>query len=320
MKKIIATVLSIFYLTLSFGQAKKPTLMIIPNDNWCHVNGYEIETQNQGLKVVSPDYERALRENSDLGNVITKINGLMGDRGFPLKTLEESLKKIKQDAAEQMVMTSKTSGSSVSESAYDKLTSVAKADIILKLGWTVTKSGFNKTIQINLEAVDAYTGKSIASQNPPGNPSSTADMPTMLSEAVLSIIDNFNARLQSYFDDLFTNGREVIVKVSKFDSWDGDFEKVYEVNGEKKELNAIIEDWMSKNTVKGRFTTSDATENKMTFEQVRIPLYDPSGKAIDCKGFLKPLKTYLEGQPFNIPAVKLTPKGLGQTWIILGEK
>ena len=239
MKKIIATVLSIFYLTLSFGQAKKPTLMIIPNDNWCHVNGYEIETQNQGLKVVSPDYERALRENSDLGNVITKINGLMGDRGFPLKTLEESLKKIKQDAAEQMVMTSKTSGSSVSESAYDKLTSVAKADIILKLGWTVTKSGFNKTIQINLEAVDAYTGKSIASQNPPGNPSSTADMPTMLSEAVLSIIDNFNARLQSYFDDLFTNGREVIVKVSKFDSWDGDFEKVYEVNGEKKELNAF---------------------------------------------------------------------------------
>lgn len=294
--------------------------MIIPNDNWCHQNGFEIETDNQGLKVVSPDYERALRENSDLGNVITKINGLMADRGFPLKTLEEALKKIKQDAAESMAMTSKSSGSGVSENMFEKLTNVAKSDIILKLGWTVNKSGFNKSIQINLEAIDSYTGKSIASQNPVGNPSSTADMASMLSESVLSIIDNFNARLQSHFDDLFANGREVIVKVSKFESWDGDLEKEYEVGGEKKELSAIIEDWMSKNTVKGRFENSDATENKMTFEQVRIPLYNASGKAIDCKDFCKPLQTYLQGAPFNIPGVKLVKKGIGQTWIILGEK
>ncbi len=294
--------------------------MIFPSDNWCNINGFEITSDNQGTKVVNPDYERALREHTDLGNVITKINGLMADRGFPLKTLEESLKKVKQDAAESMAMTSKTSGSGVSESLYDKLTNVAKADIILKLGWKTTKSGFNNSVQINLEAVDAYTGKSIASQNPPGNPSATADMPTMLSEAVLSIIDNFNARLQTYFDDLFANGREVIVKVSKFDSWDGDLEKEYDIDGEKKELSSIIEDWMSKNTVKGRFENTDATENKMTFEQVRIPLYNASGRAIDCKDFCKPLQSYLQGAPFNIPGVKLVKKGLGQTWVILGEK
>jgi hypothetical protein len=320
MKKLIIVCLLLVQVSLAFSQAKKPTLMIIPNDNWCHQNGFEIETNNQGLKVVSPDYERALRENSDLGNVITKINGLMADRGFPLKPLEDALKKIKQDAAESMAMTSKSSGSGVSENLYEKLTNVAKTDIIIKLGWTVTKSGFNKSIQINLEAVDSYTGKSIASQNPVGNPSSTADMPSMLSEAVLSIIDNFNARLQSHFDDLFANGREVIIKVSKFDSWDGDLEKEYEVNGEKKELSAIIEDWISKNTVKGRFENSDATENKMTFEQVRIPLYNASGKAIDCKNFCEPLQKYLQGAPFNIPGVKLVKKGIGQTWIILGEK
>jgi hypothetical protein len=200
------------------------------------------------------------------------------------------------------------------------LTNVAKADIIMKLGWTLTDRGFDQAIQINLEAVDAYTGKSIASQTKNGEPSSTASVPVLLSESVLSIIDNFNARLQTYFDDLFANGREVIIKVSKFDSWDGDLEKVYEVDGEKKELSAIIEDWLSKNTVKGRFNNTDATENKMTFEQVRIPLYNANGKAIDCKDFCKPLQTYLQGPPFNIPGVKLVKKGLGQTWIILGEK
>ena len=320
-KHFVILTISLLNAIICYSQAKKPTIMIVPNDNWCHQNGYESTTDNQGSPMVTQDYEKALREDADLGNVITKINGLMGDRGFPLKTLEESLKKIKQEAAEALAMTSKTSGSGVSESMYDKLTNVAKADIIMKLGWTVTKSGFDKTIQINLEAIDAYTGKSIASQNPPGKtniisiPNSIA-----LSEAVLSIIDNFNARLQTYFDDLFANGREVIIKVSKFDSWDGDLEKVYEVDGEKKELSAIIEDWLSKNTVKGRFNNTDASENKMTFEQVRIPLYNANGKAIDCKDFCKPLQTYLQGPPFNIPAVKLVKKGLGQTWIILGEK
>lgn len=319
MKKILLIFLLLIQAVFLFAQAKKPTLMIFPSDNWCNQNGYEITTDNQGIKVVSPDYERALRESSDLGNVITKINGLMGDRGFPLKTLEESIKKVRQESAEAMVMQSKN-GSGASESAYDKLTNVAKADIIIKLGWTVTKSGFNKSVQINLEAVDAYTGKSIASQNPPGNPSATADMPSMLSESILSVVDNFNARLQSYFDDLFANGREVVIKVSKFDSWDGDLEKEFDVDGEKKELGAIIENWMSKNTVKGRFENSDATENKMTFEQVRIPLYDASGKSTDCKDFCKPLQKYLQGPPFNIPNVKLLKKGLGQTWVILGEK
>lgn len=304
---------------LVLSQAKKPSIMIVPSDNWCHQNKFEIISDDQGKKIIYPDYEAALRESSDLVNVITKINGLMFDRGFPLNTLEDALKKIKESSAEEMVIQSKSTGSGVGENAYEKLTNVAKSDIILKLGWTVTPDGLDNSVQINLEAIDTYTGKSIAAANPPGKPSATDNIPVLLSEAVLSIIDNFNSRLQSHFEDLFTNGREAVVKLSRFDSWQGDFESEYEINGEKKELSEIIEDWMSKNTVKGKFNNSDATENKMVFNPVRIPMYDASGKAIDCKDFCKPLQKYLQGPPFNIP-VKLIKKGLGQTWLILGEK
>ena len=27
---------------LAFGQAKKPTLMVVPSDNWCITNGYTL--------------------------------------------------------------------------------------------------------------------------------------------------------------------------------------------------------------------------------------------------------------------------------------
>ena len=118
-----------------------------------------------------------------------------------------------------------------------------------------------------------------------------------------------------HFDDMFANGREIIVRIRKFDSWPDDLET--EFGG--KELSSVIEDWMTQNTVKGRFSTSDATESMMLFEQVRIPLYDASGKATDARGFLKGLQSFLKAAPYNITN-KLTMKGLGQAVITLGEK
>jgi len=57
----------------------------------------------------------------------------------------------------------------------------------------------------------------------------------------------------------------------------------------------------------------------MNFRQVRIPMFNEKGKAIDAKDFVKPLQKMLQAPPFNIPT-KLVPKGLGQAWLILGEK
>ena len=86
-----------------------------------------------------------------------------------------------------------------------------------------------------------------------------------------------------------------------------------------KELGDAIEEWLKTNTVKGRFSTTDATENMMLFEQVRIPLFDEAGKAVDARGFLKGLQKHLQAPPFSITN-KLMMKGLGQAVIVLGEK
>lgn len=299
--------------TIAFAQAKKPTLMVVPSDVWCNKNGYMLEFDNQGTKVKIPDYKRALQENSDLVLAISKINELMAERGFPLKNLESAIKTLESENAENAMAGSKT-GAGVSESPVDKLKKTAKADIWMQMTWTVNAMGPKKSVTFNLQGLDAYTDKQIAGASGTGNELIGAALPVMLETAVLSHIDNFNAQLQKHFDDLFANGREIILRVKKWDSFDGDFESEY--GGE--ELGSQIEKWVSDNTVQHRFNTTDATENMMLFEQVRIPLYDAANKAVDARGWGKGLQKHLKDK-YQIDS-KLMMKGLGQVTIVVGEK
>lgn len=287
--------------------------MVVPSDVWCNKNGYMQEFDNQGTVVKVPDYKKALQENSDLLLVISKINELMTERGFPLKNLESSLKTLQDQSAEDAMLTSKA-GSEIAESPIDKLKKTAKADIWMQMTWTMNQTGPKKSITFNLQGLDAYTDKQIAGASGTGQPSFSAEVPVLLEEAVLAHIDNFNSQLQKHFDDLFANGREVIIRIKAWDSLEDGLEKEI---GDKM-LSEIIEEWISENTVQGRFSTTDATENMMLFEQVRIPLYDAANKAVDTRGWTRGLQKTLK-EKYQIDS-KLMMKGLGQAQLVVGEK
>lgn len=88
MKKFLTILMSLAVgSTVLFGQAKKPTLMVVPSDAWCNEHGYLESYDNQGTTTSVPNYAQALQNNKDVNNVISKINSLMADRGFPLKDL-----------------------------------------------------------------------------------------------------------------------------------------------------------------------------------------------------------------------------------------
>jgi len=318
MKKNIYVLIGILMLTIttSFGQAKKPTLMVVPSDVWCNQNGYMLSFDNQGSIVKVPDYKRAFQENAELLQVISQINGMMAEREFPLKNMESALKTLESNDAENNMRSSKETGSGVSESPIDALKKVAKADIIIQLTWTVNKTGPKKSINFNLQGLDAYTDKQIATATGTGAPSFSAELPVLLSEAVLSHMDGFTGSLQNHFDDMFTNGREIIVRIQTWDDFDGDLETGY--GDDDEELGIIIEDWLADNTVQGRFSTTDMTESMALFEQVRIPLMNEKGRAMDARRFVRKLSSLLKKQ-YGVPN-KLVMKGLGRATIILGGK
>jgi hypothetical protein len=318
MKKLHLLIIALCMLASTnvvFAQAKKPTLMILPSDNWCEQRYFITEYDNQGTKQKVSNYKQAFQEDTEIGQVISKIGALMIDRSFPLKDAEQELKAIEARNAEDNMTTSTANGSSISESPLDKLKNKAKADIIIQIWWKVTKTDNGKVVSFVLEAFDAYTSKRIASSTGNGSPNNTDIVPVLLQNSILANIDPFAAQLQSHFDDMFTNGREIILTVKKWNSWDKNMET--EIDG--KEISEHLNEWLQKNTVKGRFNMSDATENIIRCEQVRIPLYDANNNAIDARQFAKGLQKYFKAGPFNFE-VKLMTRGLGEAILVLGEK
>lgn len=296
-----------------FGQAKKPTLMVIPGETWCSQNGYMTSYDMQGRIMNVPDYEKALQEDMDLINVITKVGELMAERGFPLKDMASSIRSINQNSVEDEMTISSRSGSTLAETPLDKLLNRAKADILVELSWKINNIGPKSSVTYTLRGIDAYTNKQIAATQGTGAQSFSVEIPVLLEEAVIERMDNFTSQLQKHFDDLLINGREITLNIRMFDSGSG---KTLEDEYSDSNLSEVIDDWVAQNTVNHRYNLTDATESAMHFEQVRIPLYRPNGMPMDTRHFATELRKYLSKAPYQVKAKVLT-KGLGHADLII---
>lgn len=320
MKKLLFLSAELMLAASTFGQAKKPTIMVVPSDRYCIEKGYVIKFNNQGTTIELPDYKKLLQNDSDMRLAISKISGIMSDREFPLKDLEQELRNMSNESAETSLLTGSLGGSVV-ESPIDALKRTAKADIIMDLDVSIEKQGPKNSIRFILNGIDAYTSKNIASSTGVGSPSTSASIGLLIEEAVLSHMDEFAGRLQAHFDDMFNNGREVKIMVKLFDGFDSNLEEEYEYNGESEALGTFIEDWMDDNTMNHRYSLSDATENFQRYEQVRIPLYyERNGRqrAMDTRTYVNNLKKFLSDE-FKLDS-KVYMRGLGEAWLIIGEK
>lgn len=316
MKRIVSIFAIIATTAWAYGQAKKPTLMVMPAEVWCFENGYTTTYSMQGKSTKVADYERAYQENSNLFNATTKIGELMAERGFPLKDMHSTIRNLNRSVIEDEMTTSRNSGAVLAETPLEKLMARAKGDILVELAWKVNTIGPKRSITYTLRGIDAYTNKQIAAAQGTGPQSFTAEIPVLIEEAVLANMDNFISQLQAHFDDLLENGREIVFNVKVFDNG-SDLSLESEYGGE--ELTDIIDNWMANNTVNHRYNLSAAGETHLAFEQVRIPLYRENGMPMDTRHFATNLRKHLRQAPYNIQS-KVVTKGLGRVDLILGEK
>lgn len=288
---------------------KKPTLMILPSDNWCEMRLYTTTYNNQGTKVSIANYEQAFKEDTELNPVISKVGQLLTSLGYTLKDAEQCIKGLAMRTAEDNMTMSKGTGASLLETPLDMIKRRLKADIIIQVAWTMSKSGNTFT----LEAFDSYTNKRIATST--GAMAEGNSIADMLYNSVSANVQEFDRQMIKWYEETNTLGREIVMTVRCFDNWDMDLET--EFDGE--ELIDCIQNWMQNNTVNGSFNLSEETESFAQFEQVRIPLLDSNNNAIDARSFGTQLRKYLAQPPFNITA-KVIQRGLGEIIIILGEK
>ena len=303
---------------LSFAQndsshkALKPTIMVVPEKAWCINNGFTKDGKQ-------PDYKMALL-NDDVLNAITKMGGIMEERGYPLKLLSSTLDELINEEALDMVLTSKNDGEIV-ENDLDKLLRVAGADILVNVAFDRKTYGPRNLMEFRVTSVDAATSKQIGGEIGRSS-ASGAPMSTLLEESVLSFIDNFTSSIQRYFQRTIDKGREgtLIFKIASDSPLN--FESDVTLNGDTGELKEVIDYWLDENTINGEYSSSSKSKVRLVYEQVRFPLFGKGKfggkqKALNVEGWVKPIGTFLSQFGLNI---SVTPIGIGKAYIVIGGR
>lgn len=295
-------------------KALKPIIMVVPEKAWCINHGF---VRNDNPKV--PDYEKALL-NDEVLNVVTKMGGIMQERGYPLKNLQSALDELKNEEAMDKALTSRADGE-IMEDDLDKLTRVAQADILVNIAFTRTNYGPRNMVEFRVTSIDAATNKQIGGETGRSS-ASGAPISTLLEESVLGFMDNFTNSIQRHFEDIVANGREgsVIFKIAS--DCPLNFDSEITLNGDTGELNEVIDYWMNEHAVNGSYTQSAKSRTWLSYEQVRFPLFGKGKfggkpKAINMEGFVKPITSFLS--QFGL-SVATTPIGIGKAYVVLGRK
>lgn len=294
--------------TQLFSQAKQPTIMVVPSDLWCNTKGYYTEEDVMGVVERIPNYKQALSSDAEMMLVISKIGELMSNFGFPLKDLGSTLKSLEIASLENQHIAQSEGG--IAESSLDKLRATAKADIWISVSYTEERGNFGSSIIFNIQGLDAYTNKQVASSSGSVQNQGGASPSTVLLGAVNNNMDVFRNQLQAHFDSLFALGREVTLecKVSNYSDLNFDSQVGDDM------LGFMIEDWVAANTQEGRFSTTDATEFVLKFDQVRIPM-ELNGRALDTRTWARGLVRELSSK--HRVRCTLGMRGLGQAYIVV---
>ncbi len=315
-KKFLSIVYCLLVSLILNAQVKKPTLMILPSDNWCIQRYFYKEINNQGNIIKIPDYKMVFQEDQEIGQVISKIGSMMIEAGYPLKDAETEIRALEKQNTIDEVISNSNGGNNLNKSILDQILSSSKSDILIQIWWQVNKksSSINE-IKFTIEAIDSYTNKRISS----ATGISDLGQGHSISETLFSTIQNnislFTNQIQDHFDNLFKNGREVKLQIKVFKDWGNNLETEFH----NKSLNEIIEEWLQENTVNSKYNISSYTENLMNIEEVRIPILDKNNRGVDTRSFLRNLQNHLKNQPYTIPS-KLISSGIGEATLIIGDK
>jgi hypothetical protein len=324
MKTIKYIFIALFLLgwnTAAYSQAKKSNIMVVPSTGWCNFYGFTQEYDDQGVVDNIVDYEEALYSkknpetavvSKDLRLAIGTINSLMTDNDCNLKSLEASLQELKKQAARDNM-----NEVTLAKNPLDALAETAKADIWLELAFYVEQFGPENRIRFELYGIDPYTREQIAGTNGTGQKNNSPDVGRLLEAAVVDHIPALVKQMNNYFNGILENGRQISMRIDRSSN------SVLLTSGLNtdfggKDLSEIIEDWVAENTVNGNFNVTAASKNVMDFDNVRIPLYNEQGRAIDARNWVTVLQKMLRNK-YKIESVVKTV-GLGQVILTLEEE
>ncbi|WP_234108850.1 MULTISPECIES: DUF6175 family protein [Chryseobacterium] len=316
MKKKLLPIALVLIAQSFFAQgAKKPILMLFPEDTWCTRNGF---MEKDGNGEDQCNYTRAFKESDELTLVMSKIGEIFTDRTdgkFNIRAFAQN-QKIQSKTNARAALEGKD-GSQIKTSAVNDLVSgQSNFDLGIYVNFYFAKEGPKNSLKFDFNAKDNYTGEQVASSpDLVGKSTYSSDILSMVAETINNKVDPFFNQIENYFTDMAENGRKAQFVFGLFNDMKEDFET--EINGQT--LDNHIEDWFASNAVKGKYNLTESSEVMLNFEEVRIPVFDANGRAVSADIFARGIKKTFEAAPYNF---KVTVKrtGMGKTSIYFSKK
>lgn len=176
-----------------FRQVKKPRIMIIPSHKWCDKNGF---TKLQNSQVVS-DYNLAYENNNELENVISNIEKIAINKGYHVINLIEIINGF-QEFQENL-----ESFEELSE--INNMEYYNQSDVVVFFDYTVDNFDNELTVSFTLEGVASKTNQTTAVISRISTPVKGIPLPVIIEREILLIIDNFNAQMKKYAENIATD-------------------------------------------------------------------------------------------------------------------
>lgn len=227
------------------------------------------------------DIRKVLEDDVNKRSILTAIKEAFDNRGFTTVDFLGKMRSFSNMAA----ATDDTQTDLVSEIVKN-----SGADIYITAEIDVNKNNQGTAVNIILTSYDSSTGASLSNKTGNSGRFYTTDIIKLADVAIKKNMDAFLDNMQRKFNDIVANGRSIVVQIN-FDSASA-HNLSDEFKGEM--LSDLIEMWMEENAYKNYYHIQGTTDLNMTFDDVKIPVKDPStGKNYNINRFRSSFVKYL---------------------------
>ena len=157
-------------------------------------------------------------------------------------------------------------------------------------------SGSSATIIIN--GYETATGNSVANKVSNSGKFQTNDIEKLVSRAVEKSMDEFTFMVSDKFNQITKNGRSVLVDFGF--SENAVINMTTEIDKTDLALSDLLEDWISKNSFNGSYHIQGTTNQKMIFDEVKIPLKDKNSNNYTSTKFALDIFKYLKSLNLDV--------------------
>ena len=235
------------------------------------------------------DLRTVLDDNINTRIAIAKVKEGFDSRGFTTVDFVGKLKSAKDNQV--FTMDNQTDIKS-------KILELSGSDIYVITETSTKTDATGSSATVIITGYETATGNSIANKVSNSGKFQTNDIEKLVAKAVEKSMYEFTFMVSDKFNQIAKNGRSVLVDFGF--SENSSINMTSEIVNTGLALSDILEEWISQNSLNGSYHIQGTTNQKMIFDEVKIPLKDKNSNNYTSTKFALDIFKYLKSLNLDV--------------------